>query len=168
MREIQAPFNIPNKGRKLFLAGSIEMGAAELWQERVVEALKDTDWLILNPRRADWDSSWTQSIENDKFREQVEWELQGLECADSVLFYIDPKTKSPITLLEIGLVAGYSQGIAANLFPGMRKNMLVVCPDGFYRKGNVDIVCDRYGLTRYTSLDSALLQLQLAGKAEKN
>ena len=46
----------------LFLAGSIEMGGAEDWQQRVIAALADLDLLVLNPRRPDWDASWTQRL----------------------------------------------------------------------------------------------------------
>src|SRR5688572_177940 len=106
----------------LFLAGSIEMGLAEGWQERVESALADLDVVILNPRRDDWDSSWKQSISDPQFRQQVEWELDGLERASLIAVYFVPDTKAPITLLELGLFA--------------RSGRLVVCcPDGFWRRG---------------------------------
>lgn len=124
----------------IFLAGSIEMGKAVNWQDKVIELLSDTDCIIFNPRRDDWDSSWVQSIDNPQFKEQVMWELKALEYADKILMYIDPNTKSPITLLELGLFA--------------RDGTLVVCcPDGFYRKGNVDIVCKFYGIEQVDSLE---------------
>ena len=63
------------------------------------------DVTILNPRRDDWDNSWTQSINNPQFREQVEWELEAMEKADIIAMYFDKSTKSPITLLELGLFA---------------------------------------------------------------
>ena len=31
--------------------------------------------------------------------------------------------------------------------------MVVCCPEGFYRKGNVDIVCNRYGVTMAKDVD---------------
>ena len=83
--------------------------------------------------RESWDSSWTQSIDNIQFREQVEWELNGLDRADIIVVYFDPSTKSPITLLEVGLHAQSGK-------------MLLCCPDGFWRKGNIEIVCDRYDI----------------------
>lgn len=56
MREVKAPSRSALDMR-VFLAGSIEMGQAEQWQERVVHALSDAgDLVILNPRRDDWDS----------------------------------------------------------------------------------------------------------------
>ena len=107
-RVIKAPERIQTKvGEKIvFLSGSIEMGAAKDWQARVATALKrDSNVVILNPRRDDWASSWVQSIDNPQFNQQVAWELDGLGKADVILMYFDPTTKSPITLLELGLCA---------------------------------------------------------------
>ena len=137
------PITVELGGKCLFLAGSIEMGAAEEWQNRVVDILQGTDWTILNPRRDDWDSSWKQSIENEHFRGQVEWELDGQDKADKILMYFDPNTKAPITLLELGLFAKDNK-------------LIVVCPDGFWRKGNVEIVCKRYNIPLLTDLDEAV------------
>lgn len=116
----------------IFLAGSIDMGEAEDWRSKVAERLKDYDnVLLLNPRRDDWDSSWKQEIQDPQFSEQVRWELQGQEDADLVIFFFSDGSKSPITLLELGL--GLGRGIPA----------MVYCSD-FYRKGNVDVSCDFY------------------------
>ena len=73
MKEIKAPKFVNNKVATIFLAGSIEMGTAEQWQERVVRMLADTPWTILNPRRDDWDNSWKQSWEDERFVEQAQW-----------------------------------------------------------------------------------------------
>jgi hypothetical protein len=132
--------------KSLFLAGSIEMGEAENWQEYVQSFLADTDFTIFNPRRDDWDSSWVQSKDNPQFVAQVSWELTALERVDYILMYFDPGTKSPISLLELGLFRSH--------------NLIVVCPERFWRKGNVDIVCQRYGITQYDTLDEAILALK--------
>lgn len=117
----------------LFLAGSIEMGKAEDWQAKVIEEMKWAPGSILNPRRDDWDSSWVQAIENHEFRTQVEWELRGLEKADVIALYLAAGTMSPISLMELGLFH-------------KRQRLIVFCDDEFPRKGNVDIVCKRYGI----------------------
>jgi len=122
--------------KSMFLAGSIEMGVAEDWQTKVQNILKDTDIIVYNPRRDDWDSSWTQEISNPKFFEQVTWELDHIDKSDYVVVYFDPTTKSPITLLELGILAKTPEKV------------LVCCPEGFWRKGNVDIVCKRYGISQ--------------------
>lgn len=117
----------------IFLAGSIEMGEAEDWQKEVELSLNSLNVIILNPRRDIWEESWDQDINNPIFREQVEWELNAQDAADLILMYFDPNTLSPITLLELGI---FSQS----------KKLVVCCPEGYWRKGNVDIVCERYNI----------------------
>lgn len=131
MKVIKPLGKIPTTGYRVFLAGSIEMGAAINWQDKLTELLSDTDGYILNPRRDDWDSSWEQSLENAQFRNQVQWELKAMELADRILMYFDPATKSPISLMELGMYCSSNK-------------LVVCCPDGFWRKGNVDVVCERY------------------------
>ena len=115
----------------VFLAGSIEMGAAEDWQEVVPKHFEDIqDLMFFNPRRDDWDSSWEQKQSNPQFNYQVNWEMDKLEDSDIIFMYFSPETKSPISLLELGLHAN-------------DRKLIVCCPDRFWRKGNVDIVCTR-------------------------
>lgn len=130
----------------IFLAGSIEMGTAENWQSRVIRHLANCNITILNPRRDDWDSSWVQSKDNPQFREQVEWELAAQERANVIAMYFAPETKSPISLLELGLFVQTGK-------------MIVCCPDGFWRKGNVDIVCERYGAKQVNTLDDLVIMV---------
>lgn len=143
---IKAPSEIPKSQDKIkiFLGGSIEMGVAEDWQTRYTNIMgQEDDVIILNPRRDDWDSSWVQDpTPGTKFHEQVEWELSAQDEADIIIYYFDDNTKSPITLLELGLYASehlsvYNQG---------QKFVIVRCTPNFYRYGNVKIVCDRYGI----------------------
>lgn len=136
---------------KIFLAGSIEMGVAEDWQKKLVNQLKDLDIVLMNPRRDDWDSSWIQSIDNPKFYEQVDWELRHIENSDIAVFYFDPATKSPITLMELG----YRLGMYHRL-----SDMIVCCPTGFWRKGNVDIICHRAGIPVFETIDDIITQIE--------
>lgn len=128
--------------KRIFLAGSIEMGKAEDWQSRVTKELEEFDIDILNPRRDDWDSSWEQKITNPQFYEQVDWELNSLTYADIIIMNFVPDTISPISLLELGLYK--------------TKNILVCCPEGFHRKGNVDIVCERYAIPLYDNIEDLI------------
>lgn len=117
--------------KSIFLAGSINQGESEDWQKKIIDAVQDSERVIFNPRRENWNSSWEQSIDNPQFKEQVEWELDALEGSDMIIMYFEPGSISPISLLEFGLFA--------------RSGKLVVyCPHGFFRKGNVDIVCEKY------------------------
>lgn len=147
MIEIKAPNEMGEGSKSIFLAGSIEMGNAEKWQDKVVSLMRDTNWTILNPRRDDWDSSWSQSINNKRFVEQVEWELAGLEKANIILMYFDKNTESPITLLELGLHA-------------RSHKLIVVCPEGFWRKGNVDVVCNMYNILQVSTLEEVVNNLK--------
>lgn len=149
MKEIKAPDALPGltEGSGIFLAGSIEQGAAPEWQARVVAAVADLDVTIFNPRRDDWDASWKQSMDDPQFSEQVEWELSALELADQIAMYFAPETQSPITLLELGLFARSGK-------------LIVCCPEGFWRKGNVDIVCRRYHVDRVKSMEELITSLR--------
>lgn len=137
-----------NHDNVVFLAGSIEMGAAEDWQATIPELFKDrTELVFLNPRRDDWDSSWEQKESNPKFSEQVNWELDMLDRSNLIFMYFSPETKSPISLLELGLYAETGK-------------MIVCCPDEFWRKGNVDIVCSRYNIPVYNTMEAAIGRLR--------
>ena len=141
------PIMLESRTPSVFLAGSIEMGQAEDWQARIEQALADLDVVILNPRRDEWDASWVQSIDHPQFRAQVEWELTGLEQASLVAMYFAPTTKAPITLLELGLCARAG-------------NVVACCPPGFWRKGNIEVVCHRHRLKLMASLEELIAELR--------
>jgi len=147
MQIIKPPQELPDECKNekitIFLAGSIEMGAAEDWQTKVEKRLSKYDIIIFNPRRDDWDSSWEQSIDSPNFVEQVEWELDALTQCTFIFMYFDPNTIAPISLLELGLYAEDGK-------------MAVCCPDGYFRKGNVEIVCDRYLIRLEDTFEEAL------------
>jgi len=147
MEVIKAPQSLSTSvGYSIFLAGSIEMGTAVNWQNSVEWGLAPFNGTIYNPRRDDWDSSWIQSIDHPKFYEQVNWELDAMEQAATIAVYFDPMTKAPITLLELGLFTH-------------SKKLVVCCPHGFWRKGNVDIVCRRYGIEQVDTLEALIATL---------
>ena len=137
------PLTLKYKDPTIFLAGSIDMGSAINWQTEVEQKLIDTNYNILNPRRDDWDSSWKQDINNPQFNEQVMWELRGMLIADYILMYFSPESKAPITLLELGL-------------NHRNRNLFVCCPNGYWRKGNVDIVCREYNIKQVETLDDLI------------
>lgn len=148
-KDVQRSFKAPQKTtvpkgfKSIFLAGSIEMDKAEKWQEALTQKLtKEFDKLIIfNPRRDVWDASWKQEIENKKFYEQVDWEHQHIIDADFLFVYFQKDTKSPISLLELGLAAA------------VEKKTVVVCPEGFWRKGNVDYICQKYNIPCLEAID---------------
>ena len=48
--------------------------------------------------------------------------------------------------MELGFCAGHY----------MIDDVIVCCPEGFYRKGNVDIISTRSGFQQFETLDSAI------------
>ena len=145
---IKAPGKYTKNKFTVFLAGAIDMGQAEDWQTHVTNGLKDLDILILNPRRDDWDSSWKQEKDDPQFSEQVNWEQDGIDSADLVLVVFTKDSKAPITFLELGM--------------NMKSDkVLVFCPVGFYRKGNVDICCERNNVLVYEDLDELIKDTRL-------
>ena len=151
---IYSPHPIPASSLpKIFLSGSIDNGQAVDWQTRLCRACAELEVIFLNPRRPDWDSTWEPVKSNPLFREQVSWELDGLEQADLIVVYITADSKAPITLLELGLHA-------------RQPNLIVCCEEGFWRKGNVDIVCERYGIKQVEDFDELveLIQARIGGK----
>jgi hypothetical protein len=142
-----APLGDLSSAASVFLAGSIDMGRAAPWQAEVELALADTSALILNPRRDDWDATWPQRADHPQFRAQVEWELAAQERAALIAMYFAPGSQAPITLLELGLFARSGR-------------LLVCCPEGFWRKGNVDMVCQRYGVPQAPDLAALIVAIR--------
>ncbi|MBE9033381.1 nucleoside 2-deoxyribosyltransferase domain-containing protein [filamentous cyanobacterium LEGE 11480] len=141
------PLDRINWEQSVFLAGSIEMGKAIDWQAQITTELADKDLTILNPRRDHWDSSWEQRMHNPAFRGQVAWELTAQDKATMIVMYFAPETQSPITLLELGLFAQTGK-------------LVVCCPDGFWRKGNVEVVCDRYSIPMVDSIAALVASIR--------
>src|SRR5208282_1577115 len=56
------------------------------------------------------------------------------------------KSKAPITLMELGLHAS--------------DNTVVCCPEGYWRKGNVDVVCRWFDILVYSTLDELITDLK--------
>ncbi|WP_420145256.1 nucleoside 2-deoxyribosyltransferase domain-containing protein [Sphingobium sp.] len=134
------PLPATHNRARLFLGGSIDMGRATDWQSDMIAALADQRVLLLNPRRPDWNPAWKPEASDPNFRGQVEWELAALDSADIIILYFAPGSQSPVSLLEMGLHA--------------RSGKLVIfCPDGYWRKGNVDITAQRYGAKMVTSFE---------------
>ncbi len=152
MQTIYPPNALHLSDTNIFLAGTIDMGNSEDWQQKIIdtffEKMPDANLRIFNPRRKKWDNSWSQTIENEQFSEQVNWELDALEKADYIIMFLEKNSKSPISLLELGLFADSGK-------------LLVCCEEGFWRKGNVDIVCQRKGIKTFGNLSEIIDYLTL-------
>ncbi len=144
MRTVLPPDIILPYDVSVFLAGTIDMGHSVDWQQKFIDQANEEevldDVVVFNPRRKSWDHSWTQSIENIWFSGQGNWELDAMESADVILLFLEANSKSPISMMELGLFADSGK-------------LMVCCEEGFWRKGNIDIVCKRKGIDQYDTFD---------------
>jgi hypothetical protein len=149
MRIFKPPYPIEKNGEKsIFLAGTIEMGNSKNWQEEVCLALTDKPYNIYNPRRDDWDASWKPDRSDFQFNEQVNWELDALEQSDLVIMNFLPGSRSPVTLIEFGLLAKTNK-------------LMVCCHRAFWRSGNIHVVCEKYKAPLFEDLEELLLNISL-------
>lgn len=65
-----------------------------------------------------------------------------------MVFYFDANATSPITLLELGYCIGSG------------KNIVVCCPDGYFRKGNVVITCRMAGIEPVNDYDEFVIAIK--------
>ncbi|KAI1158289.1 hypothetical protein F5B18DRAFT_656807 [Nemania serpens] len=139
---IHAPSEEPINGVKsVFLAGTTTAVGNIDWREKLSAALQSHPITIFNPNRPDWDSTWREDITFVPYREQVFWELDKQEKADLVVVYFHPATAAPVSLLEFGLSAH---------IPG---KVIAIAPKGYSKRGNVQIVCQRFGIDFLEDLD---------------
>lgn len=117
----------------IFLAGTIDNGESENWQDNLINRLCDTDidfgrdTVIYNPRRANWDKDAGYA----EIQKQIAWEQEYLEKADLIVMNLIDDSKSPISLLELGQYAASGK-------------LIVFCSPKFYRYDNVKFICEKY------------------------
>ncbi|KAF2740375.1 hypothetical protein EJ04DRAFT_507912 [Polyplosphaeria fusca] len=132
------------ENKSLFLAGSIEMGAAITWQRGILPYFQHLPLTVCNPRRGHWDTTTKPTKADKNFHNQVEWELNALDKATVICFFFDITTLSPVSMLELGLWA-------------KNGNVVVCCNEEFFWKGgNIRIVCDRLGIPYVTDFSQLI------------
>ena len=129
-------------GISIFLAGTIDNGKSINWQLEMEDILKDYNVTLLNPRRDNWNPN-----SRAEMVKQINWEMDNLDKCDVIFMNILEESLSPITLLELGLYANSGK-------------MIVSCHEEFWRKINVDVVCDRFNIPRYDNFDDAITKLK--------
>ena len=141
-----------DRSKKIFLAGTIDNGNSIDWQREVINlfSTESGDITFFNPRRADWPSDDA----HNEITKQINWELDHLERADLIVMNILGSSKSPISLMEIGLFAKSGK-------------LLVFCPENYYRFDNVKVVCDRYNIPLFDTNDLLVIKHQVDIALEK-
>ena len=125
---------LPNKpnSKSVFLAGTIDNGDSLNWQNKTIIELMNlgiNDIEIYNPRR----EHWNPNPSKEEMEYQIKWEQEYLDKADFIAMVLLDDSKSPISLLELGLYA--------------KSNKLIVfCTPDFYRWDNVRLTCEKYNI----------------------
>lgn len=143
----------------VFCAGTIDNGAVEPWAHRVAEAFEGKQVTFFDPRRESWNPNLENRAHCKEFRDQVEWELARIESCDIPFFYFVGGSISPITLQELGYVIASRAGARGNWNADIEMP-IVVCPDDFWRKGNVEIMCEQHNIVVFNTLDEGIFELR--------
>lgn len=128
--------DVANSDKKItiFLAGTIEMGKGKKWHAEVASQIyhvlsakiKDNKQMpqleFYNPRR-------TKNFTSEMEAPQIKWEQERLMNVDYIFMYLQPDTKSPISLLEFGEFISSGR-------------LYVSCDPSFYRYRNLEITSE--------------------------
>ena len=152
---IITPEEIVNKGankldaKSIFLAGTIDNGDSLNWQDKVIIELANLgiSCEIFNPRREHWDSNPSK----EEMEKQIKWEQNHLDKADIIVMVLLDNSKSPISLLELGLYAN-------------TKKLIVFCTPNFYRWDNIRLTCEKYNIELFQDLNPLIIANKIISK----
>ena len=113
MRYIEALENLePEQNQSsLFLAGGITN--CPDWQQALVQLLRNTDLVLLNPRRANFPMADPSAA-----NQQIDWEHKHLRLADAISFWFCAEAMQPITLYELGAWSMTDKPLFVGVHPG--------------------------------------------------
>src|ERR1035437_683232 len=138
---IKSPTKINPKNKfSIFLAGTISE-AKTLWQDDIAKKLEHFNIDVYNPRRENWNMNASSSEQH----EQINWELKALDKSNIIIMNFLADSKSPISLLELGLYAESGK-------------LIVCCPKKFYRRDNVEIVCKKHNIPILDNMDDLMVR----------
>ncbi|KAL6803339.1 hypothetical protein GGI42DRAFT_324306 [Trichoderma sp. SZMC 28013] len=126
----------------VFLAGTTSDTGEADWRQTLTNALSRLSITIFNPYRPDWDATWREDVSDNRWVEQVHWELEMQDKADIVVVFFHGVSLAPISMLELGMCIRFGKAIVCAM------------PD-YPKRGNVEAVCQRYG-ARFVSSEREL------------
>ena len=143
-----------NKGfnknlKSVFLAGTIDNGNSLNWQDKIIIELINlgVSCNIYNPRREHWNSNPSK----EEMENQIKWEQNHLDKSDIIVMVLLDESKSPISLLELGLYA--------------KSNKLIVfCTPNFYRWDNIRLTCKKYNIELVQDLYPIIIANKIINK----
>ena len=116
--------------RKVFLAGTIDMGRSSDWQAALVARFRDSiggRWLFFNPRRREFHASPAE------MEYQVAWELAHLEAADLIVMNLLGDSRSPLLFVLVACLVNVAGDLL--LVAGLGMDAAVVHSGFAYLKG---------------------------------
>lgn len=137
------PLIVGNWDKTIFLAGSINNGETEDWQQEIGEFFEKQKFRVFNPRRKDWNKEQNVSEITDYLKTQINWELDHLHKCSHVLFYFRDDKLAPISLLELGLA--FCNFHVSNIY--------VIIDPSYPRMANVITTCEFYGIDTYGNFE---------------
>jgi len=129
--------NLNDDKMLLFLAGSIDLELPGNWRKSVTSALEDY-FNFFDPTTLKYNS-----MKDAEWEEHIKWELEAMKSSDLVLINFLENSASPISLVELGLNT-------------MNNKLIVVCPDNFYKRKYIQVLCEYYSTPIFSALNTAL------------
>ncbi|GAB1856239.1 hypothetical protein MHTCC0001_10740 [Flavobacteriaceae bacterium MHTCC 0001] len=124
----------------VFLAGSIDLKLKGDWRSELINIVGDKVHFI-DPTISNHDE-----LDDIQMKKHINWELDALNLADKVFLNLLPDSKSPISLIELGMYVRTSK-------------LIVVCPEAFYQSRYIKTLCEKYNVPLFDSLNSAVNSL---------
>jgi hypothetical protein len=134
----------------VFLAGNM----SKPWRKEVIKALENLPITIFDPTVEDWETKiGEESIDNEKWVAQTDWENNGLAYADLKAFYFSEGSAAPASMLELGCYKAKGS-----------KQTIVCAEDGYEKASYVKYIARRFDLIEAKSLKELieLIKIQYA------
>ena len=113
---IECPQVYDGSKKSLFMAGGISN--CPNWQAEYADLFKDTNLVLINPRRKDFDMT------NSKMTiDQIAYEFYHLKRATITSFWFPKETLCPITLLELGKKMMQDKPFFVGIEPGYKRKI---------------------------------------------
>lgn len=124
-----------------FLAGSMDFNESNSWRQKIMQEMKHLVH-FLDPTRIEHND-----FSDSQMKEHIEWELDALNISDKIILNFKEDSKSPISLLELGMYVKSSK-------------LVVVCPSKFYQRRYINVLCNKYNTPFFDSFDEAIEYLK--------
>lgn len=115
---------------RVYLSGAM---TGEDWQSKFTNELDSLRVDVFSPR---YPSSHTVTPPDGLF----EWEIDHMSIANVIAFNFIPDEDCSSALIALGMYAKTDR-------------IIVCCPDGFFKKGDIDALCNREDIPQVDSLD---------------